>query len=59
MPLATILPAAAPWVSRILVNRRFRLVNVPANPSGRCGAPETEPGPSGVEDELIRIPFHK
>jgi hypothetical protein len=25
----------------------YRLVNMPANPSGRCGAPETEPGPSG------------
>jgi hypothetical protein len=39
----------------------YRLVNVPVNPSGRCGAPETEPGPSGVGrplgDELIRISF--
>jgi hypothetical protein len=37
----------------------YRLVNVPANPSGRFGASETEPGPSGVEDESIRIPFRK
>jgi hypothetical protein len=33
------------------------------NPSGRFGAPETEPGPSGVdsgaEDELMRISFHR
>jgi len=36
----------------------YRLVNVPANPSGRCGAPETEPGPSGVGDEFMRSPFH-
>jgi hypothetical protein len=32
------------------------------NPSGRFGAPETEPGPSGVgrwgEDELMTISFH-
>ncbi len=25
----------------------YRLVNVSVNPAGRCGAPETEPGPSG------------
>src|SRR5215216_2253713 len=41
----------------------YRLVNVSVNPSGRFGAPETEPGPSGVgrwvEDELIRISFHR
>jgi len=41
----------------------YWLVNVPVNPSGRCGAPETEPGPSGVgrpaEDELTRISFHE
>ena len=41
----------------------YRLVNVPVNPAGRFGAPETEPGPSGmgrpVDDELIRIPFHE
>ena len=32
---------------------------VPVNPSGRCGTPETEPGPSGVvaADELMSIPF--
>jgi hypothetical protein len=40
----------------------YRLVNVPVNPSGRFGAPETEPGPSGAgrraSDELTRIPFH-
>ena len=27
----------------------YRLVNVSVNPAGRFGAPETEPGPSGVE----------
>jgi hypothetical protein len=36
---------------------------VSVNPVGRLGAPETEPGPSGagrpVDDELMRIPFHK
>src|SRR5215212_1567131 len=40
----------------------YRLVNVSVNPSGRFGAPETEPGPSGVdsgaEDELMSISFH-
>ena len=39
----------------------YRLVNVPVNPAGRFGAPDTEPGLSGVgrpaEDELIVIPF--
>jgi hypothetical protein len=36
----------------------YRLVNVPVNPSGRFGAPETEPGPSGVGDELLMtFPF--
>src|SRR6516162_1291913 len=37
----------------------YRLVNLPVNPSGRFGAPETEPGPSGVvaADELMSIPF--
>src|SRR5215471_21697519 len=39
----------------------YWLVNVPAKPSGRLGAPETEPGPSGTgrlaADELMRIPF--
>ena len=39
----------------------YRLVNVPVNPAGRFGAPETEPRPSGVgrsvEDELIVISF--
>ena len=35
----------------------YRLVNVPVNPAGRFGAPDTEPGPSGVDDELMRIPF--
>src|SRR5262252_5959066 len=35
-----------------------RLVNVSVNPSGRLGAPETEPGPCGldVDDEFMRIP---
>jgi hypothetical protein len=28
----------------------YRLVQVSVNPAGRFGAPETEPGPSGVED---------
>src|SRR5690242_3394325 len=41
----------------------YRLVNVPVNPSGRCGAPETEPGPSGMgrpaDDELMEIPFQQ
>jgi hypothetical protein len=40
----------------------YRLVNVSVNPAGRFGAPETEPGPSGVgrraEEELMRISFH-
>jgi hypothetical protein len=31
---------------------------VPANPAGRSGAPDTEPGPSGPGDEVITIPFH-
>src|SRR5918997_2343356 len=39
----------------------YRLANVSANPSGRFGAPETEPGPSGMgrwaEDELMRNPL--
>src|SRR6185312_10894440 len=39
---------------------RYRLVNVSANPAGRFGAPETEPGPSGVgsraADELMTVP---
>src|SRR5262249_57596830 len=39
----------------------YRLVNVLVNPSGRCGAPDTEPGPSGAGrpagDELIVIPL--
>jgi hypothetical protein len=36
---------------------------VSVNPAGRFGAPETEPGPSGVgspvEDELMTLSFHK
>jgi hypothetical protein len=36
----------------------YRLVNVPVNPAGRFGAPETEPGPSGVDGEVMTIPFH-
>jgi hypothetical protein len=36
---------------------------VPVSPAGRFGAPETEPGPSGVgsrvDDERMRIPFHR
>ena len=35
----------------------YRLVNVPVNPSGRFGAPETEPGPSGLDGEFMRFPF--
>src|SRR5690348_11138944 len=39
----------------------YRLVNVPVNPAGRFGAPDTEPGPSGtggsLGDELMGIPF--
>jgi hypothetical protein len=35
----------------------YRLVNVPTNPSGRFGAPETEPGLSGIDGEFITIPF--
>jgi hypothetical protein len=38
-------------------------VNVSVNPAGRFGAPETEPGPFGVDsgtgDELMRISFRK
>src|SRR5215469_10363744 len=39
----------------------YRLVNVSVNPGGRFGAPETEPGPSGVvaADELMSIPFSR
>ena len=41
----------------------YRLVNVPVNPPGRCGALETEPGLQKggmrVGDELMRIPFHQ
>jgi hypothetical protein len=33
-------------------------VNVPVNPAGRFGAPETEPGPCGVGDVFMRIPSH-
>jgi hypothetical protein len=32
-------------------------VNVPVNPAGRCGAPETEPGPWGAGDEFTGISF--
>jgi hypothetical protein len=39
----------------------YRLVNVPVKPSGRFGAPETEPGPSGTgrpaETALMTISF--
>src|SRR5215831_4720267 len=39
----------------------YWLVNVLVNPSGRFGAPETEPGPSGtgspLDDELMRVPL--
>jgi hypothetical protein len=38
----------------------YRLVNVSVNPAGRFGAPETEPGPSGVGswvgEELMMFP---
>ncbi len=33
----------------------YRLVNVPVNPSGRFGAPATEPGPSGMAGEFMRV----
>ena len=36
----------------------YRLVNVSVNPAGRFGAPETERGPSGVDGEVMRSPFH-
>ena len=36
----------------------YRLVNVPVNPAGRFGAPETEPGPCGVGDVFMTIPSH-
>src|SRR6185312_1779193 len=36
----------------------YRLVKVSVNPAGRFGAPETEPGPSGVAGEVMRISFH-
>src|SRR5690348_13277590 len=31
----------------------YRLVNVPVNPAGRFGAPEAEPGPSGVGERVV------
>ena len=38
------------------------VVNVSVNPSVRCGAPDTEPGPSGVDngvdEELMRSSLH-
>jgi hypothetical protein len=41
----------------------YRLVNASVKPAGRCGAPETEPGPAGVgkpvDDELMAIPFQQ
>jgi hypothetical protein len=41
----------------------YRLMNVSVNPAGKFGAPETEPGPSGVdsaaEDKLMTIPPHR
>src|SRR5215469_13476949 len=36
----------------------YRLVNVSVNPAGRFGAPETEPGPSGTDGEVMRISFY-
>src|SRR5207344_25467 len=33
------------------------LVKVSVNPLGRFGAPETEPGPSGMSFELMMSPF--
>jgi hypothetical protein len=36
----------------------YRLVKVSLNPSGRFGAPATEPGPEGM-DELMRISFQE
>jgi hypothetical protein len=39
----------------------YRLVKVSVNAAGRFGAPETEPGPSGMAaaDELMMIPSHQ
>src|SRR5512132_1156685 len=37
----------------------YRLVKVSVNPAGSCGAPQTEPGPSGVGAELMRSSFRK
>jgi hypothetical protein len=36
----------------------YRLANVSVNPSGRFGAPDAEPGPSGLEAELMTLSFH-
>jgi hypothetical protein len=40
----------------------YQFVDASVNPSGRFGAPETEPGPSGagrwVENGLTTISFH-
>src|SRR5271165_4680165 len=37
----------------------YRLMNVPVNPSGRCGAPATEPGPSGMPEEFMGVSFSR
>jgi hypothetical protein len=37
----------------------YLLVNVAVNPSGRFGAAETEPGPSGMADEFMRVSFNR
>ena len=34
-------------------------MNVLVNPSGRFGAPATEPGPSGAGHEFMRVSFNK
>src|SRR3954447_20404137 len=50
-------PMTACWRSPLA--SMYRLLNVSGKPAGGVGAPETEPGPSGVdggaEDELMRI----
>src|SRR5690349_25011115 len=35
----------------------YLLVKVSANPSGRLGAPETEPGPCGVVADMCALPL--
>ena len=37
----------------------YRLLNTSVNPADRFGAPETEPGPAGAENEFMGSPFHE